>query len=292
LRNTIGPTIRLLFETEVHVYSFSIAANVLLSFFPFVLTMILICRWVFRWEAGVRAILYAVGDYFPDYRMGGYIDIVGYLNNAAWNHKGVSLLSIFLLFLTANGIFEPLEVALNRAWRVKKNRSYLRNQLVSLGMIFVCGTLVLLSTSLTAWNHEFITKAFGSNAVTDFLRNFLFRLIALPLTMAVIFLVYWLLPNRKIPVRRVLPASVAVGLLLEALKYIDLLTWPWLMAKLKGEEGPFVHSASIIVWAFFGAMIVLAGAEWAARVTVGGENPVTNPEPAQSRNDLLDSLGK
>lgn len=271
-RSTIEPTVRFLFETEVHVYSFSIAANVLLSFFPFVLTMILICRWVFRWEAGVRAILYAVEDYFPNYHGGGYIDMVGYLNTAAWAHKSVSLLSILLLFLTANGIFEPLEVALNRAWRVQKNRSYLRNQIVSLGMIFVCGTLVLLSTSLTAWNHEFITKTFGSNVVTEFLRNFLFRVVAIPLSMAVIFLVYWLLPNRRIPIRRVLPASIVVGLLLEGLKYVDLITWPWLLAKLKGEEGPFVHSASIIVWAFFGALIVLAGAEWAARVTIGGES--------------------
>lgn len=268
LRATIGPTIRFLFETEVHVYSFSIAANVLLSFFPFVLTMILICRWVFRWEPGVRAILYAVGDYFPNYHGGGYIDIVGYLNTAAWDHKGISLLSILLLFLTANGIFEPLEVALNRAWRVEKNRSYLRNQLVSLGMIFVCGTLVLLSTNLTAWNHLFITKTFGSNALTEFLKDSLFRVIAIPLSITVIFLVYWLLPNRKVPIRRILPVSIVVGLLLEGLKYIDLMTWPWLLAKLKGEEGPFVHSASIIVWAFFGAMIVLAGAEWAARVTI------------------------
>ena len=41
-----------------------------------------------------------------------------------------------LLLFTANGIFEPLEVALNRAWGEVKNRSYLRNQMVALGMIF------------------------------------------------------------------------------------------------------------------------------------------------------------
>jgi membrane protein len=45
--------------------------------------------------------------------------------------------SMFLLLLTANGIFEPLEVALNRAWGVAKNRSHFKNQLISLGLIFL-----------------------------------------------------------------------------------------------------------------------------------------------------------
>ena len=62
--------------------------------------------------------------------------------------------SVFLLFFTANGIFIPLEVALNRAWGVTKNRTFLKNQIVSLGLIFACGALVLISTVLTAVNRE------------------------------------------------------------------------------------------------------------------------------------------
>jgi len=57
----------------------------------------------------------------------------------------VHLTSMFLLLFTANGIFEPLEVALNRAWGVAKNRSYIKNQIISLGLIFVCGGLALFS---------------------------------------------------------------------------------------------------------------------------------------------------
>jgi len=56
------------------------------------------------------------------------------------------LVSILLLLFTANGIFEPLEVALNRAWNTV-NRSYLKNQIVSLGLIFACGTLAMISAT-------------------------------------------------------------------------------------------------------------------------------------------------
>ncbi len=271
LLGTVTPTLRFLMETEAHVYAFSIAANVLISFFPFLLTMILICRSVFHWQTGVKTILFAVNDYFPAYHDGGYLDIAGWLMRVAAWHQGISVVSILLLLFTANGIFEPLEVALNRAWRVKKNRSFFMNQLVSLGLIFICGVLVLLSTTLTAWNREFITSWFGVNVATEFLRDFLFKLIALPIVMLMIFLVYWLLPNRKIPVRRLIPVSVIIGILLEIMKYVNLLTWPWLQAKLKNEAGPFVHSISILIWAFCAAMIVLAGAEWSARVTLASE---------------------
>jgi hypothetical protein len=50
-----------------------------------------------------------------------------------------------------------------------------------------------------------------------------------------------------------------------------LKTWPWLLLKLRAEEGPFVESASIILWSFLGSLVILAGAEWSARVTLGEE---------------------
>ncbi|MEJ7606003.1 MAG: hypothetical protein WKF37_06990 [Bryobacteraceae bacterium] len=52
-------------ETEVHVYAFSIAANVLLSFYPFLIVMVSICRYILNWEDAAQAIYLALNDYFP-----------------------------------------------------------------------------------------------------------------------------------------------------------------------------------------------------------------------------------
>jgi uncharacterized BrkB/YihY/UPF0761 family membrane protein len=268
LVRTVGPTLHFLVETEAHVYAFSIAANVLLSFFPFLLTMVLLCRGVFHWEPGVKAILFAVSKCFPDYHHGVYIDIPGALMEAARGHTKISLLSLFILFFTANGIFEPLEVALNRAWRVPKNRSFVRNQIVSLGLVFLCGGLVLLSTVLVVWNGDALTQTLNSAVPAHLAKALVFKAVSVPLSMLIIFAAYWILPNRKIPVRRLIPVSVVVGLLLSVLQYLILVTWPWLLAKLRTEAGPFLHSSSIILWSFCAALIVLAGAEWSARVTL------------------------
>jgi len=58
--------------------------------------------------------------------------------------------SVLMLLLLANGVFLPLEVALNRAWGVVKGRNLVMNQVLSTGLIFVCGALALLSAVITA----------------------------------------------------------------------------------------------------------------------------------------------
>ena len=100
------------------------AANVLLTFFPFLTAMILLCRWVLHWNAAVQVIFSVVNEFFPtDFG----VPFRTYLMQATSAHR-FSWLSVFLLLLTANGIFVPLEVAFNRIWHVKHNRSFFRNQ--------------------------------------------------------------------------------------------------------------------------------------------------------------------
>ena len=121
----------------------------LLSFFPFLTLMLSLCRYVFKWKAGVNAVFFALNDYFPD----TFGQFIGADFEASIGSRGsVQTVSLVLLFFTASGIFEPLEVALNRIWQCPKNRSYFKNQLVSLGLIFACGALMMLSTILTAVN--------------------------------------------------------------------------------------------------------------------------------------------
>ena len=85
-----------------------------------------------------------------------------------------------------------------------------------------------------------------------------------------LFLVYWLLPNRKVEPVRVAPVAILVGLILEALKYINLLLFPLLRDKLQREYGVFRNSVTILLWSFVASLVVLAGAEWSARA--GGKD--------------------
>ncbi len=256
LKRRLVHTFHYWMETEVHVYGFSIAANVLLSFFPFLIVMYSLCHGLLGWEGAADAINVALRDYFPD-QLGSFIN----RNVQAIPHRGLQIGSVLLLLFTANGVFEPLEVALNRCWGIRKNRSFVRNQMVSLGLIFVCGTLGLMSSLLTGLN----LRMFGDDAFSQVLQQVFFKMAAVPMSILILFLIYWLLPNARISAAFVLPPAIFVGLALEVLKYINLFTWPLWREKLHAEYGPFYYSVTILLWSFLASMVILAGAEWAAR---------------------------
>jgi uncharacterized BrkB/YihY/UPF0761 family membrane protein len=56
------------------------------------------------------------------------------------------------------------------------------------------------------------------------------------------------------------------------MKYVFLLIWPLLRVKLEREYGVFRNSATILIWGFASAMIVLAAAQWAARMESQNEH--------------------
>ena len=254
------PTLRYLSQTEVHVYALSIGASVLLSFFPFLIVMLTLVRDVFHVPAAERALLMAIRDYFPG-DLGSFIA----RNLTKVHHGRFQIVSFVLLLFTANGIFEPLEVALNRAWGVTRNRSYLMNQVLSLGLIIFCGGLALGSVLLTAVNQSFVAEQYGIRVLPAWISLTIFKLGAFPVTVLSLAITYWILPNRKIPLRGILPVATMVGAALEALKYFFLFTFPWLDRKLQNEYGPFHYSVAILVLSMITSLMVLAGAEWTAR---------------------------
>jgi len=279
---------RYLLSTEAHVYAFAIAANVLLAFWPFMLVMISLFRNVLDWPAAELAIYVGVKDYFPG-RVGGFLSYN--LHALAPNSQRVEWLSLALLLFTANGVFLPLEVAFNRAWGVKVNRSLLKNQVVSMGLIFACGGLALLSAALggvaqAAWLRA---TGHGLSALEDQLTGLatsaaaappLLMLASIPMTILSLVLVYVYLPNTKVSIKHVLPRAVLIGLALEALKWINLFIWPWLFAKFSREFGVFVNSVTILTWSFLAGLVVLAGAEWVAGETHDGvtASPASNAD--------------
>jgi membrane protein len=252
--DAILPTLRYWAQTEVHALAFSVAANVLLGFFPFLIVSVSISRIFFSRQTTVAAIDFALRDYFPD-------ALGSFLSNNLPARPVTDWIAIVLLLFSSNGIFEPLEVALNKIWGIRKNRNYLHNQVVSLALIFACGASALLSLGIT----ELRVGSSGGLRIEQWTSILFFKLAVVPLTSVILFLIYRYLPNGRPPLPRVIAAAIGVGLLLEALKYLNILLWPWLDSRIQREYGVFRYSATILFLSFLASMLVLAGAEWAAR---------------------------
>lgn len=248
----VKPTLHFWTETETHVYSFSVAANVLLSFFPFLIVMTSVMRFGLHWFNVEKGIYVGLLDYFPG-ETGAFL--VRNLQASVYaNGKALSWVSMVLLLFTANGIFMPLEVALNRIWGIKTNRSFLMNQVISQGLILGCGFL-WLSTSAAA----------APVIKIGWLSAFVYKIASIPIMIGIVFLTYWLLPNGKVPKLLVFIAAVFVGLGMATMKLVNIVIAPMIYAKMHHEYGVFDHSVTILLWSFLFSMLVLGGAEWSAR---------------------------
>jgi len=256
LRSTAGYLLR----TDVHTFAFSVAANAILSFFPFLLLLMTLIRYVFHSQVMYGVVENLLRDYLPT----GQEFVIRNLNALVASHHRAQVFSLVMLLISSTGIFMPLEVALNRVWKFPNNRSYFSNQLLALGLAFSCGSLALISVGLTAGNVAVLKSALhGYGAWYVRLVGFVtMKVFSIGASIAIFFLVYWLLPNGKVSAKHVLPAAVIMGLLSEAFKYLYIFALPFLNF---GEVyGPFAISVSLMFWAFLSGLLLLTGAHLSA----------------------------
>jgi membrane protein len=253
--------VRYLAQTEVHTYAFSVAANAILSLFPFIVMTWTIERHVFHSPA-MEAVLGDMLRYFLPAHQDFVVKNMGLLAHARGK---VQIISVITLLISTSGVFLPLEIALNRVWGVTKNRSYLMNAVISLSLAFSVGLLALFSIAFTTAQNRLLTWLFlghTQNFIFGVLAHAVLQLSAAIFSIGIFFLIYWILPNRKLPVAAVLPTAVVTGLLWELAKRIYILVLPWL--DLESAYGPFSVSVSLMIWAFLTGLILLAGAQMSA----------------------------
>jgi YihY family inner membrane protein len=188
--------------------------------------------------------------------------VIRNLNALINARRGVQLASLAILLVTSTGIFLPLEVALNRIWGFTRNRSYLGNQLVALGLAFASGCLMLISIALTAGQQSLLSGFIGDRATIQLVTFFVMKVLGVVATIAIFFLIYWILPAGHVPARAVLPAAIATGLLWELAKYAYIYALPWL--NFQEVYGPFSLSVTLMFWAFWSGLLLLAGAHLSA----------------------------
>lgn len=260
--------------TETHTYASAVAAYALLSFFPFIVLLLTLTRDFLHNERLYHGLIELLRAYLPVAETVDLPTQTFIIHNlqVIVAHRAVEVASLIILLVTSTGVFMSLEVALNRVWGVRRNRNYMSNWGVSIVLAFACGVLGMLSASFTSLTETYSTRLyrFLSHATLlqkhpvslDVFSIAVVRVSAVPFTIAIFFLVYWWLPNRRVPVRRVLPAAIIAGLLWEASKYIYILLLPSL--NFQDLYGPFAISVTLLLWAYVSALIVLLCAEVAA----------------------------
>ncbi len=179
-------------------------------------------------------------------------------------HHGVQVFSFIMLAISASGVFLPFEVALNGVWGFKKNRSYIGNQIISLALVGACAVLAYSGVVLAAIFKAVLVKPIPFLIIQSILGHIIIRLFAIPLTIVSFWIVFWWLPNGKVPAMQVFPAAFYTGLLAEVFKMVFGWILPLLdFKKVYGDT--FWLPVTLLVWTYAGAVLLLFGASLSAR---------------------------
>ncbi len=258
LRQDGAALIKYLLDSEVHTYAFSVAANAILSFIPFVVLLYSLSLDIFHSRTMAGVVTDLVDNYFPSTASAHFKE---QLILAVPRH--LQALSVVLILISCTGIFLPLEVALNQAWGVEKSRNYLMNQLVAFGLAIWMVLLGMASIALGATQKAVLAFLMFHKVDNWFYNGVSYLWLALCSGAACIlflFSIYWLLPNRKVPWRPVLRTSIVTGIIWLVAKYIFAAVLPHM--DLRNLYGPFFVSVGLLFWAYISGLILFAGAQF------------------------------
>ena len=262
-----------LLDSEVHTFAFSVAANAIISFIPFVVLLYTLALSVFHSEA-MRGVVDLMVNYFLPSATTTKDWVVNTIVSEAvlplLKHHGAQAFSLVMILIACTGIFLPLEVALNQAWGVSKSRNYLFNQTIAFGLALLMLGLGVASMVVNVN----VDKGLAFALVHDS-DNWFFRILKDsydPLThiwLAVstgvasilfFFSVYYILPNRKVPWRPVMRTSIITGGVWLLSRFIYAAVLPHL--DFQSLYGPFYVSVGLLFWAYISGLILFAGAQF------------------------------
>jgi membrane protein len=263
-----------LLDSEVHTYAFSVAANAILSFIPFIVLLYTLAWPVFHSTMMVKVVNDMVNYFVP-----ANSDFVVRNLTLVAASQGAQFFSLIMIVVACTGIFLPLEVALNQAWGVTRSRNYLHNQVIAFGLAILMVGLGMGSIVVNALARDVLTPVLVHTTnikIIDFVLHVTYQGTSFLLlaattgvaSIAFFFSIYWLLPNRKVPWRHVLNTSIYTGVIWLVAKYIFELLLPHM--HLYDLYGAFQVSVGLLFWGYISGLILFAGAQFSV-ARLGGK---------------------
>lgn len=261
-----------LLDSEVHTFAFSVAANAILSFIPFIVLLYTLVLTVFH--SPPKGPMVVVVDNMVNYFLPSLTKQPDWITKTIVKeavlpivtHKSAQAFSLVMILIACTGIFLPLEVALNQAWGVKKSRNYLFNQAIAFGLaLLMLGLAVASMFANVAVDNAlpFLFLHHTDNAVYQFVSGGVdYAWLAISTGVASIlffFSVYFILPNRKVPWRPVLRTSIITGLVWLFSRFVFATVLPHIDLRI---YGPFYVSVGLLFWAYISGLILFAGAQF------------------------------
>jgi len=164
----------------------------------------------------------------------------------------------------ASRIFSAVENAMNIVWKVKKGRSYWHSKFLSLLLVPIAVLIMLSSLAFTAFytvaRHLTIPLIHLELSEATFVSRLFAILFPLILGFILFFLIYKIIPYRKVSTKSALIGAICSSVMWEVAKSLfDIYIKHYAhFEKIYGSLGTPVV---MLIWVYYSAFIILIGAE-------------------------------
>jgi membrane protein len=240
--------------------SSGIAFNILINLIPFIMLLLAL---VGAYLYNDQEVLNHIRVYFRGVAPALDPKIMGNLMDLIQNHRIVGILGFVGLLWFSTWVFGSLRIALNIVFRVEKSQGMLRGIGVDLLMILLVGTLLLVSMILSSVV-TFLQSYQGQIpvAIGPTIQWILKYLLPFFLTCCMFFLIYKIIPNKKVHFKSALQAALFTGLLWEMAKHF----FGWYAVHLAGYSifyGSLSTLVIFVLWVYYSSTILVVGGEFA-----------------------------
>jgi membrane protein len=241
----------------------AIAYYALLSLFPFLLLVISLLGSVTADEASRIQVLSFVFRYFPT-----QLDFISkQLDAFRQTHVQVGVAGALALIWASLGVFGAITSAVNEAWGVEKQRSFLKHRLVSFLMLVAAGAVMIVAllfvtavqVAEASWFGVMLSRFHWLTA----LQTLTFRYLATILLVLGVGLVFYFIPNAKTRFRDVWVGAILTGVLWR----LTFDGFSWYIAhnsRLTLIHGSIAAVVVFLLWIYVSSIILMFGVEFTA----------------------------
>ena len=241
----------------------AIAYYALLSLFPFLLLAISLLGSVTADENQRLAVLTFVFRYFPT-----HLDFVAtQLDAFRQTRIQVGIAGSLALIWSSLGVFGAITSAVNEAWGVEKQRSFLKHRMVSFLMLVAAGLVMVVGLLLVSAVQVAEASWFGVMLLRFHwllaLQTWMFRYAATILLVFGVGLVFYFIPNAKTRFRDVWVGAVLTGILWR----LAFDGFSWYIAhnsRLAFIQGSIAAVVVFLLWIYVSSVILMYGVEFTA----------------------------
>jgi membrane protein len=250
------------YDSNNLTFAASIAYYALLSLFPFFLLAFSILGSVTADEGDRQAVLEFVMRYFP--QQFGFV--TKQLDALRGSSLRLGIAGSVLMVWAAMGFFGAIGHAVNYAWGVEKQPSYLKHKLIALLMLVAASLLLLAALALmsassvvgASWFAEVVNRT----PTLLVLRGYALQAAPSLLFILVLGLIMYFVPNANVRFRDVWVGAVLTGLLWTlALKGFSIYMRDLSRLSVHGSIAAVV---AFLLWIYVSAAVLLFGVEFTA----------------------------